>query len=401
MVAAAPTSYVPAYSFAAFQAVNPSSPPPGGAMDAEHYAIKASVASVILALADVRRGDGAVTNGSVRPESLHSSTTALLAGNLNPVGTWIVTTAYAKLDLVQAPTGGGTYLCALAHTSGVFLTDVAAGKWLCIAPFGIGQVANIPPALAGDVGKLPVVTAADTYAWSSAPFTPVGFRNKFINADFQVNQRAFVSGAALAAGVYGHDRWKAGAGGCTYSFTSVLPSNSLTITAGTLMQVIEGAHSEGGSFWLAWTGTAQARVNGGAYAASPMLTSGLTGGVDITVEFNTGSLANPQFETNGVSLFERRPPSTERLMCERYYRRVTVHLSGYSVSIGGSIAATLHWPAMRAVPTATVAAAGTAANVATTTLDALATHGARFILTATAAGALNTLDRTYALSAEL
>ncbi len=37
--------------------------------------------------------------------------------------------------------------------------------------------------------------------------------NRVINGNFAINQRGYASGAALAAGAYAHDRWRAGAGG--------------------------------------------------------------------------------------------------------------------------------------------------------------------------------------------
>ena len=41
-------------------------------------------------------------------------------------------------------------------------------------------------------------------------------RNMLINCGIPINQRGFVGGS-LAEGVYGYDRWKAGAGGCNFS----------------------------------------------------------------------------------------------------------------------------------------------------------------------------------------
>lgn len=46
-------------------------------------------------------------------------------------GAWATATAYAVND--QVTTGGNTFVCLIAHTSGVFATDLAAGKWqLCV-----------------------------------------------------------------------------------------------------------------------------------------------------------------------------------------------------------------------------------------------------------------------------
>ncbi len=58
--------------------------------------------------------------------------------------------------------------------------------------------------------------------------------SRLINGDFQINQRVF-AGGALAAGAYGHDRWKAGAGGVDYTVAGF----GVTLTSGTLEQVVE------------------------------------------------------------------------------------------------------------------------------------------------------------------
>lgn len=401
MAAPAPTAYVVGFDFTAWQAAEPAAPPPGGALSSQFYAISASVASVILALQDIRRADGIIGNATVKPESLHASTVALLGTGFNPRGAWLTTTAYAKGDLVQGPTYGATYVATAAHTSGVFLTDVAAGRWLCLAPFSPGQLASVPTAAGGDAGKVLAATGADTYAWSALVGVP-GFRNRLINSDFIVNQRGFASGGSLSAGAYGHDRWKAGAGGCTYSFTTTLPATGITITAGTLQQVIEGGHVEGGTFVLSWSGTAQARVNGGAYGPSPLTVAGLTVGLNVTVEFGTGTVLAPQFEPNGATSYERRPPGIERMLCERYYRTIACHAAGVATAGSQAISVPVFWwPAMRATPTPSVAAAGTSVNTGTPALALVTATGARFDLSSSASGVVSATDRVYALTAEL
>ncbi len=37
-------------------------------------------------------------------------------------------------------------------------------------------------------------------------------KNKIINGNFDINQRAVSGTVSLSAGVYGHDRWKDGSG---------------------------------------------------------------------------------------------------------------------------------------------------------------------------------------------
>ena len=68
-----------------------------------------------------------------------------------------------------------------------------------------------------------------------AVITPVG-QNLAINGDFQVNQRGF-AGGALAAGVYGYDRWKGGTAGATLTRSGLV----VTLSAGGITQIVEPA----------------------------------------------------------------------------------------------------------------------------------------------------------------
>jgi hypothetical protein len=146
-------------------------------------------------------------------------------------------------------------------------------------------------------------------------------KNKIINSNFSVNQRAVSGTVTLSAGVYGHDRWKAGAGGCTYTFATTANVTTITITAGTLQQVVEGSQLFSGTHCLSWVGTATGRIDSGSYGASGV-TGTATGGANMTVEFGTGTVSKVQLEQAGV-------PSTWNLYnglygndfmgCQRYY----------------------------------------------------------------------------------
>lgn len=143
--------------------------------------------------------------------------------------------------------------------------------------------------------------------------------NLIINGSFSINQRTYVSGTALTAAKYAHDRWKAGASGCTYTFGTT--ADTITITAGSLQQVIEGVNNAAGSATLTWDGTAQCRVNGGDYSSSPLAVTGLTAGQNITVEFNIGTVARVQFSAGNVPFtFNRRNYADELRLCQRYYQ---------------------------------------------------------------------------------
>lgn len=146
-----------------------------------------------------------------------------------------------------------------------------------------------------------------------------GFKNLLINSNFAVNQRGVSGTVTLAAGAYGHDRWKAGSGGCTYTFSSTGGITTLTISSGTLMQVVEGANLRFGTNTLSWVGSAQGRIGSGSYGASGV-TASVAGGSNLSVEFGVGTVSTPQFERGETpSSYEFRPIATELSLCQRYY----------------------------------------------------------------------------------
>lgn len=137
---AAPTLYALAYDFTAFQTASPTTPLPADKIEIEFNAIGTTTSEIITNLGLIQRSDGALANGIVTVDSLSSTVTALLGSDINPEGAWLTTTSYDVLDLVD--NGGSTYLCAVAHTSGTFATDLAANKWLLWASNGSGITVN-------------------------------------------------------------------------------------------------------------------------------------------------------------------------------------------------------------------------------------------------------------------
>jgi len=144
-------------------------------------------------------------------------------------------------------------------------------------------------------------------------------KNKIINGNFAINQRGVSGTVVLAAGAYGHDRFKAGAAGCTYTFATLENITTITISAGSLIQVIEGLNLFSGNVVLSWTGTAQGKIGAGAYGNSGV-TGTAVGGTNLSVEFNTGTLSLVQLETGSYkSAFEHRPYGMELSLCQRYF----------------------------------------------------------------------------------
>lgn len=134
----APTPYVISYDFTAFQVSNPITPLPADKIEIELNNIVQTTDDLIANLAVIQRSDTQLTNGIVSFDALSNTVKALLGSAINPLGDWATTTSYEKLDLVNED--GSSYICAVDHTSGVFATDFAAGKWVIWAAGDSGSI---------------------------------------------------------------------------------------------------------------------------------------------------------------------------------------------------------------------------------------------------------------------
>jgi hypothetical protein len=167
--------------------------------------------------------------------------------------------------------------------------------------------------------------------------------NAIINGNFGINQRGVSGTVTLAAGAYGHDRWKAGASGCTYTFATSNNVTTITISAGSLLQVIEGANLFSGTYVLSFTGTAQGKIGAGSFGASG-ITGTVTGGSNLNIEFNTGTVSLVQFEQGTIATpFERTSEDAELARCQRYYCNVDGEYKFDGILGGPSISAGAMW----------------------------------------------------------
>ena len=188
---------------------------------------------------------------------------------------------------------------------------------------------------------------------------PLAHKNRLINSNFAVNQRAVSGTIALVAGAYGHDRWKAGASGCTYTVAVTNNVTTVTITAGSLVQIIEGVNLQSGTHALSWAGTSEGKIGAGSFGSSG-ITGTVVGGTNTAVEFNVGTLSLPQFEPGAyATAFEWLPYDIELRRCCKYYvRHVSPIISGEGNAAqtgNGTCFAVYPLPAvMRAVPTITL-----------------------------------------------
>ena len=318
-------------------------------------AINASGAVAMAAAATV--GTTLGVTGTTTAAAINASGTVAMAGAAT-VGTTLGVTGATTLGVTGANFPGSS--------SGTATLKAAASAGT--------PTLTLPTTTDTLVGKATTDTLTNKTLVAPALGTPVsgdltnctGFpgRNALINGGFTINQRAYVSGATLASTVYGHDRWKAGAGGGNYSFTQLNSDTTITIAAGkSLIQVVEDKNVQGTSYVLSWTGTSQARyaVNSatpaGAYAASPVLITGQTAGTTMSVEFDAGTLGKTQLEVGAVATaFEIRSVGTELALCQRYFEK-----SGqmYGTPATGAYFGYVTWSfnvAKRAAPTITYSA---------------------------------------------
>jgi hypothetical protein len=222
------------------------------------------------------------------------------------------------------------------------------------------------------------------------------------NTGFSVNQRTYVSGTALASGAFGHDRWKAGAGGCTYTFSqSPGPSTTITITAGTLQQVVEGAALAGGGYMLSWTGTAQGRVGAGSYAAAPVTIASITAGANTTIEFNAGTLSQVRLEAGtAVTPWAALLPRDELSNCQRFFATGGVVGGGPTASTGQTLYVPYSLPVtMRANPT--IAITNNSSNNLSAPTATVSTQRDLFMSGTAATSAATWLNVTFTASADL
>jgi hypothetical protein len=197
----------------------------------------------------------------------------------------------------------------------------------------------------------------------------IGTKNIIIDGNFNVNQRGVSGTVTLAAGAYGHDRWKGGASGCTYTFATVDNVTTLTISAGSLIQVVEGLNLQSGTYTLSFSGTAQGKIGAGSFSSSGV-TGTATGGTNLNIEFNTGTLSLVQLEKGSTATsFDYRPYGTELALCMRYcvnYNSANANSPYFRYGLGENEGTTTasqmiqFLVPMRTIPTLTTT--GTAAN---------------------------------------
>jgi hypothetical protein len=185
-------------------------------------------------------------------------------------------------------------------------------------------------------------------------------RRNLLLGNFFINQRDVSGSVVLSAGEYGHDRFMAGAGGCSYTFATTNGVTTATISAGTLVQVVESKNIGVGDYILSHVGTAQVQINGGGFGASGAVTATLDGSTNATIEYATGTVSLPQLEAGTVvTSFDRRDLDAEIALCEPYFEVIEGgDLAGGAYSAANLFASLRFRTKKRATPTITSIAPG-------------------------------------------
>ncbi len=159
---AQPTAYSRLYNFVTYALAHTSQPYNAAQHDAELDAAETTLDGILANLLLIQRDDGLLKNASVHPDALSTATKALIgageSGQLNwtPRGTWATSTAYIVGDVVQNSTT--SYVCATAHTSGVFATDYSAGKWIILGETAGASASAISASAYGHIAATTVQT---------------------------------------------------------------------------------------------------------------------------------------------------------------------------------------------------------------------------------------------------
>lgn len=148
-----------------------------------------------------------------------------------------------------------------------------------------------------------------------------GMRNLLDNANFAINQRVYVSGAATGvANQVTLDRWRVVTSGQSITFAAYGNGRIVPAPAGGMEQVIFGDRIGATTHVINWVGTATCTVDGVAKAKGDVVT--LVPGTNCSVKFFSGTVAQPQLEPGTVpTAFEFRDPRVDLANCESEFEK--------------------------------------------------------------------------------
>jgi hypothetical protein len=254
----------------------------------------------------------------VRGRALWAWETLLLFTGSNTLAAQAYTNALAAFEAAQAAELNANFKGAWSGLTGALnkpaVVSHSGSRWTLLN--NLANVTTSTPGVSADWQLYQPLTAAGiSYSPAGTPLTETlvqtaitklalnaaADRNLIRNRNLrEVNRTRLWAGPyVMTAGQFLCDAWRAGAGGCT----ATEPTGSTTISAGTLVQTVFTSTiyaydtmdpPASTPVTITWSGTAQARVNGGSYSASPLTYTPANMPVSFELEFNAGTLSKPR-----------------------------------------------------------------------------------------------------------
>lgn len=145
------------YNYTEYATANPGAPYNAAQHDAEANADIATINQLCTNIGLIQRDDGQLKNQSVHQDAFSTAALALIASDFTPRSLWLTATAYVVGDMVQQSTS--SYVCSIAHTSGTFNTDLAAGRWIILGATAASAASSISNTPAGNIAATDVQAA--------------------------------------------------------------------------------------------------------------------------------------------------------------------------------------------------------------------------------------------------
>lgn len=162
-------------------------------------------------------------------------------------------------------------------------------------------------------------------------------KNYLHNSNFAINQLGLSGTVTLTANSKdAHDRFKAGASGCTYTFATVAGKTTFTISAGNLIQTVNALDLPSGTntMCLSFGGTSTGKIGAGTAGASGV-TGSVVGGTNLDITFSTGTLWEVKLEKGSTpTAYEQPSLADEWANCLLYFEVKTPLTAGTMIATG-------------------------------------------------------------------
>lgn len=265
---AQPAPYNRIFSFTNYSAANPTIPLPGMSVDSEFNLVQATLAQTLANLKLIQADDGTIAPNTIGPAQLSTSITV----GFTAPAVWVTAHAYGVSPVATVFKNSAFYSCLVAHTSGVFATDLAAGKWVLIFDLsGIpltsaNQVAVTP---AGGITAVQVQQALQDLDTGKAP-------TSHTHASSAITDSTAAGRAMLVAANVAAQQALLGLG--ALAFLNTIAVTTLATTVGFTGIIAPAALSGNVNDWnpTGWSTASTIRLT----ANTPINITGLVGGVD-------------------------------------------------------------------------------------------------------------------------